>query len=257
MARILITSGPTRQYLDPVRYLTNASSGRMGKSLAEAAIEAGHDVVIVSGPVEVKYPATAEVVDVVSTEEMLAECQRLFQQCDGVIGVAAPCDYRPVRVEPQKNRQDRSAATIEFDRNGRRNRHARRCKTNKSMGCRLRARNDRPALAGARQARKKALRPDRTQWSRSHERAYQPCRSHRPARRRARNNRGLERRSGPSNFQSHCFATVVELTGSHVLSAGLHRFTVRSLFAVQNRQRRAFIRHRFNPHENAFERWCA
>ena len=52
MARILITSGPTRQYLDPVRYLTNASSGRMGCSLAEVALECGHQVTIVSGPVE-------------------------------------------------------------------------------------------------------------------------------------------------------------------------------------------------------------
>src|SRR4051812_1986615 len=51
LARILITSGPTRQFIDPVRYLTNASSGRMGKALAEAALALGHDVVIVSGPV--------------------------------------------------------------------------------------------------------------------------------------------------------------------------------------------------------------
>ena len=56
VARILITSGPTRQYLDPVRYLTNASSGRMGKALAEAALAAGHEVIIVSGPVDVIYP---------------------------------------------------------------------------------------------------------------------------------------------------------------------------------------------------------
>jgi phosphopantothenoylcysteine decarboxylase/phosphopantothenate--cysteine ligase len=102
MARILITSGPTRQYLDPVRYLTNASSGRMGLALASAAIECGHDVTIVSGPVEVKYPEHANVIDVVSTEEMLAACARLFPNCDGMIGVAAPCDYRPVRVADQK-----------------------------------------------------------------------------------------------------------------------------------------------------------
>ena len=61
MCRILLTSGPTRQYLDPVRYLTNGSSGRMGKALAEAALEAGHEVVIVSGPVEVRYPGAARV----------------------------------------------------------------------------------------------------------------------------------------------------------------------------------------------------
>jgi phosphopantothenoylcysteine decarboxylase/phosphopantothenate--cysteine ligase len=102
MARILITSGPTRQYLDPVRYLTNGSSGRMGKSLAEAALAQGHEVVVVSGPVVVEYPPAARVVPIVSTEELLAACQREFTRCDGVIGAAAPCDYRPVKVEPHK-----------------------------------------------------------------------------------------------------------------------------------------------------------
>ncbi|MCC7476708.1 MAG: phosphopantothenoylcysteine decarboxylase [Pirellulales bacterium] len=102
MSRILITSGPTRQYLDPVRYLTNASSGRMGRALAEAAISLGHEVVIVSGPVEVEYPAAARVVTVVSTEEMLAAAESEFEMCDGLIGAAAPCDYRPVRVESHK-----------------------------------------------------------------------------------------------------------------------------------------------------------
>ena len=102
MSRILITSGPTRQYLDPVRYLTNASSGRMGQALAEAMIELGHEVVIVTGPVEVAYPPAVEVVPVVSTEEMLEACQRIFPSCQGVIGVAAPCDYRPVHVATGK-----------------------------------------------------------------------------------------------------------------------------------------------------------
>lgn len=102
MSRILITSGPTRQYLDPVRYLTNASSGRMGRALAEAMIALRHEVVIVTGPVEVEYPAAAEVVPVVSTEEMLEACQKIFPNCQGAIGVAAPCDYRPVRVAPGK-----------------------------------------------------------------------------------------------------------------------------------------------------------
>ena len=102
MARILITSGPTRQYLDPVRYLTNGSSGRMGRALAAAAIELEHEVVVVSGPVNVDYPAGAEVRPIVSTEELLAACQELFPKCDGVIGAAAPCDYRPVRVEEHK-----------------------------------------------------------------------------------------------------------------------------------------------------------
>jgi len=102
MAHILITSGPTRQHLDAVRYLTNASSGRMGSCLAEAALERGHAVTLVSGPVDIAYPEAARVIDVVSTEEMLAACQEVFPHCDGLIGVAAPCDYRPVRVEPGK-----------------------------------------------------------------------------------------------------------------------------------------------------------
>ncbi len=105
MARILITSGPTREYLDPVRYLTNASSGRMGRALASAALHAGHEVVIVSGPVELEYPDGAEVIGVVSTQEMLEQCCRVFPDCTGLIAVAAPCDYRPVQVARHKLRK--------------------------------------------------------------------------------------------------------------------------------------------------------
>jgi phosphopantothenoylcysteine decarboxylase/phosphopantothenate--cysteine ligase len=102
MAQILITSGPTRQYLDPVRYLSNGSSGRMGKALAEAALAAGHQVVIVSGPVEVRYPREARVLPVISTEDMLAACVEVFPECAGLIAAAAPCDYRPRVVAAEK-----------------------------------------------------------------------------------------------------------------------------------------------------------
>jgi phosphopantothenoylcysteine decarboxylase/phosphopantothenate--cysteine ligase len=74
----------------------------MGRALAEAARALGHEVVVVSGPVEVEYPAAAKVVGVVSTEEMLAAAAGEFETCDGLIGAAAPCDYRPVRVESHK-----------------------------------------------------------------------------------------------------------------------------------------------------------
>ena len=114
MSRILITSGPTRQYLDPVRYLTNASSGRMGAALAAAAVEAGHQVVVVSGPVDVTYPAGAEVVPVVSTDDMLAACLTAFPACDGLIAVAAPCDYRPSAVSPQKIRKSGGPLRLEL-----------------------------------------------------------------------------------------------------------------------------------------------
>lgn len=102
MAKILITSGPTRQYLDPVRYLTNASSGRMGCALAEAALELGHEVVVVSGPVSIAYPAAARLVQVDTTADMLRAVIELFPAMDGLIGAAAPCDYMPVQVSPHK-----------------------------------------------------------------------------------------------------------------------------------------------------------
>lgn len=102
MARVLITSGPTREYLDPVRFLSNASSGRMGRALAQAFIQLGHEVIVVSGPVEVRYPEGAQVLRVVTTEEMLEVCEEAFPSCDGVIGAAAPCDYRPERILPEK-----------------------------------------------------------------------------------------------------------------------------------------------------------
>jgi phosphopantothenoylcysteine decarboxylase/phosphopantothenate--cysteine ligase len=102
MAKILLTAGPTRAYLDDVRYLTNASSGRMAKALADAAVARGHDVTIVSGPVHVRYPARARVIPVMTTAEMLAESLAVLPDCDGVIAAAAPCDFEPVRRQAGK-----------------------------------------------------------------------------------------------------------------------------------------------------------
>jgi phosphopantothenoylcysteine decarboxylase/phosphopantothenate--cysteine ligase len=114
VARILITSGPTRQYLDPVRYLTNASSGRMGSALAAAALKLNHEVVIVSGPVSVDYPSGAEVIPVVTTAQMLKAASDTFHSCDGVIGAAAPCDYKPRLVQTQKISKTGQPLTIEL-----------------------------------------------------------------------------------------------------------------------------------------------
>lgn len=114
MSRILITSGPTRQYLDPVRYLTNASSGRMGAALATAALAAGHEVTIVSGPVAIAYPAEARVIPIVTTEDMLQACMEVFPQSDGLIGVAAPCDYRPVQKATRKIAKTGKPLVLEF-----------------------------------------------------------------------------------------------------------------------------------------------
>ena len=95
--RIMITAGPTREYLDDVRYLSNASSGRMGYALANSALQNGHEVILVSGPVDIKPPQGCEYHSVETTEQMKNVCQECFSRCDGVIAAAAVCDYKPVK----------------------------------------------------------------------------------------------------------------------------------------------------------------
>jgi phosphopantothenoylcysteine decarboxylase/phosphopantothenate--cysteine ligase len=97
MARILLTAGPTRAYIDEVRYLTNASSGRMARAIAQAALASGHEVTIISGPVAVRYPSRARVIPVITTAEMLAAAIEELPRADGVIAAAAPCDFEPDR----------------------------------------------------------------------------------------------------------------------------------------------------------------
>ncbi len=93
--KILITAGPTREYIDDVRFLSNASSGRMGYSLAQAAIASGHQVELVTGPVEMAPPEGCSVHRIETTDQLRETCLRLFPECDGVIATAAVCDYRP------------------------------------------------------------------------------------------------------------------------------------------------------------------
>jgi phosphopantothenoylcysteine decarboxylase/phosphopantothenate--cysteine ligase len=100
--RCLITAGPTREHLDPVRFLSNGSSGQMGYALAAAAARRGWRVDLVSGPVALPPPPGAAVHAVVSAEEMLRACEPRFAQCDLFIAVAAVADYRPKSVSPEK-----------------------------------------------------------------------------------------------------------------------------------------------------------
>lgn len=102
MATILLTAGPTRAYIDAVRFITNASSGRMARALARALLARGHRVTIVSGPVAVEYPAGARVIRVETTPEMLAAALAELPAVDGVIAAAAPCDFAPPRRAPGK-----------------------------------------------------------------------------------------------------------------------------------------------------------
>jgi phosphopantothenoylcysteine decarboxylase/phosphopantothenate--cysteine ligase len=99
---VLITAGPTREKIDPVRYLTNRSSGRMGYALAEAALRRGARVLLVSGPTSLTPPGAAEVTSVESTEEMRDAVLKLLPQASVVIKTAAVSDYRPKAAADQK-----------------------------------------------------------------------------------------------------------------------------------------------------------
>src|SRR6478735_8124579 len=99
---VLITAGPTREKIDPVRYLTNRSSGRMGYALAEAALRRGARVLLVSGPTALTPPASAELTRVESTEQMRDAVLNLLPQASIVIKTAAVCDYRPKSTAGQK-----------------------------------------------------------------------------------------------------------------------------------------------------------
>lgn len=93
--RILITAGPTREFFDTVRFISNPSTGKMGYALAAAAARRGHDVVLVSGPVAIAPPSGVEVVNVVTAAEMAKASKRAFRGTDAAIMTAAVCDYRP------------------------------------------------------------------------------------------------------------------------------------------------------------------
>ncbi len=111
---VLITAGPTREKIDPVRYLTNRSSGRMGYALAEAALRRGARVLLVSGPTSLTPPGAAEVTRVESTEEMRAAVVKLFSQASVVIKTAAVSDYRPKAAAVQKIKR-KDPMTLELE----------------------------------------------------------------------------------------------------------------------------------------------
>jgi phosphopantothenoylcysteine decarboxylase/phosphopantothenate--cysteine ligase len=94
---VVVTAGPTREYIDPVRYLSNESSGRMGFELASALVRAGHRVTLIAGPVNLATPKGVTRVDVVSARDMLAAMKAAFVDADAIYMAAAVADFRPAR----------------------------------------------------------------------------------------------------------------------------------------------------------------
>lgn len=114
--RVLITAGPTREALDPVRFISNRSSGKMGYALAAAAREAGAGVTLVSGPVYIPVPAGVECVAVESAQDMHHAVLARVTAADIFIATAAVADYRPTHVAPQKIKKQEAALTLSLER---------------------------------------------------------------------------------------------------------------------------------------------
>jgi len=114
--KILITAGPTREYIDPVRFITNRSSGKMGYALAEAAVKRGWETILVTGPVNLPVPDGATVVRIESAAEMAAAVKHNAPDCDAVVMAAAVADYRPVEVSEHKLKKQPGGLTLRLER---------------------------------------------------------------------------------------------------------------------------------------------
>lgn len=114
--KVVISAGPTRERIDPVRFLTNFSSGKMGYALAEAAAKLGADTILVSGPVSLDKPQGVKVLEVESAEQMLQAVLSHFEDADIVIKTAAVADYRPKVLHSKKMKKQAGDASLELER---------------------------------------------------------------------------------------------------------------------------------------------
>ncbi len=114
--RCLITAGPTREYLDPVRFLSNPSTGKMGFALARAAVERGWTVDLVTGPVDLPEPDDVVLYPVTTAEEMFHQVDALFDVADILMMTAAVSDFRPTVRHPEKVKKEEAATSVEFTR---------------------------------------------------------------------------------------------------------------------------------------------
>lgn len=113
--KCLITAGPTREFFDPVRYISNPSSGKMGYAIARAAVAAGWEVTLISGPVSLPVPAGVKFFRITSGEELLEKTQEQFVVNDLLIMTAAVCDMRPKVFNKQKQKKDALSMTLEME----------------------------------------------------------------------------------------------------------------------------------------------
>jgi phosphopantothenoylcysteine decarboxylase / phosphopantothenate---cysteine ligase len=113
--KIIVTAGGTREYIDPVRFISNASTGKMGYAIAAAALAGGHEVTLISAAVAVEPPDGAEVVAVVTADDMFEAVKRRFADTDCLIMAAAVSDYRPKAASDKKIKKSQAQLTIELE----------------------------------------------------------------------------------------------------------------------------------------------
>jgi phosphopantothenoylcysteine decarboxylase / phosphopantothenate---cysteine ligase len=106
--KILISAGPTREYLDPVRFISNPSTGKMGYLIAEKSLKKGHTVILVSGPTHLRHPAKVKFISTETAEEMKISILKNFKSVDALIMCAAVSDWRPARKSPGKIKQKKT-----------------------------------------------------------------------------------------------------------------------------------------------------
>jgi len=112
--KFLITAGPTREPIDPVRYISNRSSGKMGYAIAQAALDAGHEVTLISGPVAIEAPANARVVRVETADEMFDAVHANLADIDAAVLCAAVADFKPARIASEKIKKNDGIPAIEL-----------------------------------------------------------------------------------------------------------------------------------------------
>ena len=110
----LITAGPTRETVDPVRYISNRSSGKMGYAIADAALDAGHDVILISGPVNLAPPRNAKFISVSTSDEMFDAVHQHADSSDVCVLCAAVADYKPAQVSPVKIKKRAAGISLEL-----------------------------------------------------------------------------------------------------------------------------------------------
>ena len=114
--KVLVTAGPTREPIDPVRFLTNRSSGKMGYTLAGAFLHEGHSVLLISGPTALDVPEGVDFIPVETASEMHAAVQRYIGKMDAAVFAAAVADHTPAQIAPQKIKKSGSTLTLELVR---------------------------------------------------------------------------------------------------------------------------------------------